>query len=301
LRNSYAVDVDDAGVALTGYKARDESEICYFYQRGQTCKRGSSCPYKHIKPSSDGQTTDKKAVMYSSKTVELPAVGTTVGVEVTAAMSASHFYVNFPVSSKHLPTLAEAADDCQKGDENLKTLWDKLQKAYKDNPPRDGDYLLRGIGEIVVAKFSKDNCWYRARVIDRKPEISSVKVFFVDYGNSETVPESRIRDIRPEFLHFPFQAVECRLAKVELYRDPNKMRRALTIFKNEVDGKNMTANVVDVIGDTLFLELFASENESDLSINLSLLTLELARPVSDDNLKSKIISKSSKKLNIMPA
>ena len=50
-RNTYELDVDDAGVALTGYKARDESRICKFYLRGQDCWKGDYCPMEHVKPS----------------------------------------------------------------------------------------------------------------------------------------------------------------------------------------------------------------------------------------------------------
>jgi hypothetical protein len=35
------------------------------------------------------------------------------------------------------------------------------------------------------------------------------QVFFVDFGNTEWLPEDEIADIKPEFLHLPFQAVEC--------------------------------------------------------------------------------------------
>ena len=38
-----------------------------------------------------------------------------------------------------------------------------------------------------------------------------MQVFYVDYGDTEWVPSSNIRDMQPQFLHLPLQAVECYL------------------------------------------------------------------------------------------
>ena len=36
-----------------------------------------------------------------------------------------------------------------------------------------------------------------------------LQVFYVDYGNTETVDERNIRNMEPTFMHLPFQALEC--------------------------------------------------------------------------------------------
>lgn len=36
-----------------------------------------------------------------------------------------------------------------------------------------------------------------------------LQVFYVDFGNTEWLPEDELADIKPEYLHLPFQAIEC--------------------------------------------------------------------------------------------
>ena len=42
----------------------------------------------------------------------------------------------------------------------------------------------------------------------------SLQVFYVDFGNAEWVPEANLAQIQPQFLHLPFQAMECFLPLV---------------------------------------------------------------------------------------
>ena len=41
------------------------------------------------------------------------------------------------------------------------------------------------------------------------------QVFFVDFGNREWTNERNVRHMQPEFLHLPFQAIECFLVDME--------------------------------------------------------------------------------------
>ena len=41
---------------------------------------------------------------------------------------------------------------------------------------RDTDMTIYASGELVVARFSLDSRWYRARVINTDPDVSLVKV-----------------------------------------------------------------------------------------------------------------------------
>eukprot|EP00281_Chroomonas_sp_CCMP1168_P008191 CAMPEP_0206267944 /NCGR_PEP_ID=MMETSP0047_2-20121206/31432_1 /ASSEMBLY_ACC=CAM_ASM_000192 /TAXON_ID=195065 /ORGANISM="Chroomonas mesostigmatica_cf, Strain CCMP1168" /LENGTH=890 /DNA_ID=CAMNT_0053696207 /DNA_START=148 /DNA_END=2823 /DNA_ORIENTATION=+ len=76
------------------------------------------------------------------------------------------------------------------------------------------------IGDVCAAKFSADNCWYRARVEGRKAD--KCDVFFVDYGNSDTVAVADMRPLPssvPSMVQCPAQAVEYKLAHIKLPRD----------------------------------------------------------------------------------
>ena len=77
---------------------------------------------------------------------------------------------------------------------------------------RQGSLLAEG--ELVAACYSRDDRWYRALVLKTNSARNYVAVFYVDFGNSEEVPEVRVRSLSLEFTHLPFQAVECRLSDV---------------------------------------------------------------------------------------
>ncbi|KAJ1332821.1 hypothetical protein BSLG_008450 [Batrachochytrium salamandrivorans] len=96
------------------------------------------------------------------------------------------------------------------------------QKALAPFTPRAGDYCS--------AQFTVDKCWYRARV--RKLDgANSYTVVYIDYGNSETVPGSRLRVLPAEFSVAVLkpQAVEAQLAYV--------------VFPGTVSGSTAGANL----------------------------------------------------------
>lgn len=72
-------------------------------------------------------------------------------------------------------------------------------------------------GSIVVAKYSTDKNWYRARInkitIDDYDETQvDVEVDFVDFGDFETKAIEEICQIKDEFLSLKFQAIPAKLA-----------------------------------------------------------------------------------------
>lgn len=45
-------------------------------------------------------------------------------------------------------------------------------------------------GQLCIAKFSIDNCWYRAKIIDTSADITSIR--FIDYGNTDTITDEAL-------------------------------------------------------------------------------------------------------------
>ncbi|XP_033209193.1 maternal protein tudor isoform X2 [Belonocnema kinseyi] len=61
-----------------------------------------------------------------------------------------------------------------------------------------------------IAQFADDERWYRA-IIKRVEGDSRAVVFFVDYGNVETVGFDKLKEIKEEYTYLPIQAVHCKL------------------------------------------------------------------------------------------
>jgi len=85
------------------------------------------------------------------------------------------------------------------------------QSFHKLDVPKEGD--------VVIAQFSGDHSYYRARVVAFHEDSydvtkSTVDLNFVDFGDCEEKCVSEVFDIKTEFLRLKFQAIECRLAHI---------------------------------------------------------------------------------------
>jgi len=146
-----------------------------------------------------------------------------IDIVVTDIVDATHFYIQISQ-----PEAARA----------LEELMQKLAAA--DESPA---YKPK-VGELVKAQFTADDVWYRAEVtsiVDGQYEVQ-----YVDYGNMETIPESRIRklDNALGFGHLKRQAYEAQLA----YIIPPGINEehggeAADLLRDLVWGKNLVANI----------------------------------------------------------
>ncbi|TYJ56577.1 hypothetical protein B9479_002669 [Cryptococcus floricola] len=111
-------------------------------------------------------------------------------------------------------------------------------------------------GELISAKFSEDNQWYRARVKRASAIKKEAQVVLIDYGNEETLPFSQLRPLDSKFKNLPGQAQEARLSFVKLAAKsseygPEARRR----FEDLTGGLKLIANIDQREGNLLHLRL----------------------------------------------
>ncbi|KAI6660434.1 Tudor domain containing protein 1/6 like [Oopsacas minuta] len=106
------------------------------------------------------------------------------------------------------------------------------------------------VDDMVLAKFSGDEEIYRGRVINIGEEL--VKIFFIDYGNSDLVPKNHIYQIPGVQKSYPCYALpcclDCDLPTSELTTD--KLSEVLEDKDLEVvikDHKDKTSLIVDIL------------------------------------------------------
>ena len=75
------------------------------------------------------------------------------------------------------------------------------------------------VGDVCCAKSTQDEIWYRALVTAVSGEKDAVEVLYVDEGNGEGLPLSRLRPLEEKFRKLPFQALCCELSGVKLNRE----------------------------------------------------------------------------------
>lgn len=128
-------------------------------------------------------------------------------------------------------------------------------KSGLANPPK--------AGEFVAAKFTADDQWYRARIRRNDREAKKAEVVYIDYGNSETIPWSRLRPLsQAEFLPSALkpQAVEAQLAFVQLPANAEYLADAVQFISQETADRPLVANVDQVEKDgMLWVTLYNPE------------------------------------------
>ncbi|XP_074613274.1 staphylococcal nuclease domain-containing protein 1-like [Acropora palmata] len=145
----------------------------------------------------------------------------------------------------------------------LEKLMADLHNELSTNPPLTGSYTARK-GDLCAALFV-DNNWYRARV----ENISSkqVHVFYIDYGNKEVLPQSKLCPLPSSFHSFPPQAHEYHLAFIELPNDVEGEADALDAFKNLVINRQFMLNVEFKVSNQVYVTL-VQENGEDVAKTL---------------------------------
>ncbi|KAK8869858.1 hypothetical protein IAR55_000426 [Kwoniella newhampshirensis] len=150
-------------------------------------------------------------------------------------------------------------------------------------------------GDLVSAKFSEDNQWYRAKVKRSSAIKKEAMLYFIDYGNEETMPFSRIRPLDSKFKSLSGQAKEARLSFVKLVpRSSEYGPEALRRFAQLTEGRKLVANTDQKEGNLLHLRLIDPSDPNAADDPLACLNADLVR----EGLAT--IDKSCKYLNAYP-
>ncbi|KAM6184776.1 tudor domain-containing protein 1 [Rhynchocyon petersi] len=126
------------------------------------------------------------------RTVELP-VNTAIKASILEIVNPNLFYA--------LPSEIPGNQD------KIYMLTAELVEYY--NTQRSPPSYSPRIGDACCAKYTSDDCWYRAIVLETSD--TTVKVLYADYGNMETLPLSRVQPIASRHLELPFQIIKCSL------------------------------------------------------------------------------------------
>eukprot|EP01090_Pellita_catalonica_P022202 TRINITY_DN8538_c0_g1_i1.p1 TRINITY_DN8538_c0_g1~~TRINITY_DN8538_c0_g1_i1.p1 ORF type:complete len:929 (-),score=214.38 TRINITY_DN8538_c0_g1_i1:125-2911(-) len=164
-------------------------------------------------------------------------------VEVTEVMDANFFYVQV-----------------LGGEEKAKL--DSFMAGIAKLPLASQPPFTPNRGETVLAQFSGDNVWYRAKAIGVNASNGNVKVLYGDFGNTEITTPAKIRKLPAQFgtEALRFQARQCSLAFIT----PRTLKQewgtqAAEELRKLVWGKQLLACIEYTIQSTLFLSLWDEE------------------------------------------
>ncbi|KAH8660668.1 hypothetical protein BGZ60DRAFT_381959 [Tricladium varicosporioides] len=132
-------------------------------------------------------------------------------------------------------------------------------------PPKTGEY--------VAAKFSADGQWYRARVRSNDRTAKEAEVVYVDYGNSEKQPWSKLRPLsQPQFSPQKLrpQAVDAVLSLLQLPNNKEYLNDAVDYISHVTADKELVANVDFTAPEgTLHVTLYDHNTSQNLTDSLN--------------------------------
>ncbi len=149
--------------------------------------------------------------------------------------------------------------------------------ALTMQPSKSG---LPSVGSLCCANFSQDGLWYRAQVL--KHSTSGAEVYFIDYGNTETVQAPSITQCPQDIADIPVCAVKCSLNGIAPAPPntewPSQAAAHLTILCSE---KILQAEVLstDSANHVKNIQLFDSSSGDKMDIAVRLIKQKLAVPV----------------------
>lgn len=128
-------------------------------------------------------------------------------------------------------------------------------------------------GEYVAAKFTEDGQWYRARIRSNDRAAKEAEVVYIDYGNSEKIPWSRLRPLtQPQFSPQKLrgQAVDASLSLLQLPASKDYLADAIDFIKSAILFRKLVANVDYTAPEgTLYVTLYDEKTSGNVSESLN--------------------------------
>lgn len=152
------------------------------------------------------------------------------------------------------------------GLDKLQSLLFDLETSILENPPDVGRSVVtpeRSAGRLYMAKYSKDDHWYRMRFIDWSPNGEHAQIYFVDYGNTDVIEPKKeklysLADISDVISQYPEQAIRVQMLVENIPKDFVEKVENFT-FNNEP----IILKYIDRTDDGHFVGEFFKRSESN--------------------------------------
>ena len=156
-----------------------------------------------------------------------------------------------------------------KGTAALETLMSEFRKFHLDPKNKQPLKDAPKAGQFVSAQFSADGEWYRARVRSNDRTAKVAEVVYVDYGNSEKIPWSKLRSMdAPQFSvqKLKPQALDASLSFVQLPTGADYFTDAIDFIAQITEGKRLVGcfDFVDSKENVSYVTLYDPKTNNEL-------------------------------------
>lgn len=135
-------------------------------------------------------------------------------------------------------------------------------------------------GDFVSAKFSGDGEWYRGRIRANDRAAKEAEVQFIDFGNREKIPWSKLRPLAPQFSvqKLKAQAEDAVFSCIQMPSAAEYCQQTIEDINNYTVGKKLLANIDFVDRDgTNYITLYETEDKDLMqTTNVQLVGMGLA-------------------------
>lgn len=136
--------------------------------------------------------------------------------------------------------------------DELNNLMDELAIEYDSSNLRPVSNRHFPVGSPCIAKYSEDDTWYRAVVVEAMT--SSYSVQFVDYGNIEEVNPANMRQMTSKFMRLPKLAVPCKLYGIHSSSAPQDVTFTELVFEKTMKAQFLNAHPSDGLYEVNLLQ-----------------------------------------------
>ncbi|XP_053316445.1 tudor domain-containing protein 6 [Spea bombifrons] len=145
---------------------------------------------------------------------------------------------------------------------NYSKVVNGVTRLYSQASKLDGIIPKPQRGQLCCTKF-KDNQYYRAEVVATHEK--KVTVYFIDYGNSETVDWYNVKELPAQFRDIPGSAIRCCLADIHPLGE-EWSSEAIAAFKVAVVDKKLVIYIVCKESDNYTVEVLDQSRIEERSI-----------------------------------
>ncbi|XP_064597799.1 uncharacterized protein LOC135464225 isoform X2 [Liolophura sinensis] len=139
-------------------------------------------------------------------------------------------------------------------------------------------------GDYCVAKYTADNTWCRARILQYVPGTDTVDVLFVDYGNEEQIALQSIRQLNPKLSFHPAQSIKCELYGAKSWQGDLWSEKAIEKFADVCGNVELVALTISHSDNMCVVELYNSGGDGQ-SINELMVRQGLLKPTAEKLLR----------------
>ncbi|CAH6786860.1 Tdrd15 [Phodopus roborovskii] len=195
------------------------------------------------------------------------SVGSLDSIKVSSALSPGKFYCQL---LKRIPELEDLTE---------------CMNLHYNTVGQETSLTCDNFGLLCVAKGTNGH-WQRGILQQLLPD-NQVKIWFMDYGSSESIPSVHVKKLKQDFIFAPLFSFPCSLTYLH-YPDPEVRKQQLTIFKQALLGHMVYAHIDWFSEDERLYFVTLQSQESALNSNFFLRTpgTQILHPAFESNISN---------------